>query len=125
MRLLLLCALFSLSLSLAWRDPGFVSTVPTRSWFVTTTTHLLYLVPFRHLLNKFHLFSFVATEKCAHHPGSSLILNFPCSFYLLEMLVLILTLVCMVSVLELLMPVPCGIRRLLYLTLLPARALTS
>ena len=28
-------------------------------------------------------------------------------------------------VLDLLMPVPCGIRRLLYLTLLPARALTS
>ena len=67
----------------------------------------------------------ILSEKCAHHPRSSLILNFPCSFYLLEMLVLILALVCVVSVLELLIPVPCGIRHLLYLILLPARALTS
>ena len=87
---------------------GFVSTVLTGSWFVTTETHSLYFVPFRHLWNQFHLFSFVATEKCAHHPGSSLILNFPCSFYFLNILVLILALVCVVSVLELVMPAPCG-----------------
>ena len=109
-----------------WRGGilGFASTIPPGSWCVTATTHSLHYVPFHHLWNQFHLSSCVATEKCAHHPGSSLILTFLCSFYLLEMLVLILALVCVVFVSELLMPVPCGIRLLLYLTLLPARALT-
>ena len=53
---------------------GFTSIIPPGSWCVTTTTHSLYHVPFRHFWNQFHLFSFVATDKCGHHPGSSLIL---------------------------------------------------
>ena len=125
MRLLLFCALFSPSSSLAWRDPGFCINCPDRVLVCHCNSTLAISPVLRHLWNQFHLFSFVATEKCAHHPGSNLISNFPCSFYLLEMWVLILALVCVVSVLELLMPVLCGIKCLLYLTLLPARALIS
>ena len=46
-------------------------------------------------------------------------------FYLLEMLVLIRALMYVVPVSELLMPILFGIRHLLYLTMLTARALTS
>ena len=71
--LLLLCAHFSLALLLAWGDPDFC--------IVTTITRWLYLVPFHHLWNLLHLFSFTVTEKC-DHPGSGSILTFPYSFNL-------------------------------------------
>ena len=64
---------------------AFASTVLLGSWYVTTTTRLLFHVPSHHLWNQFHLYSFVATENAA---TTRVQLDF--DFSLLEMRVLIL-----------------------------------
>ena len=55
---------------------AFASTIPPGSWCVTTATHSLYHVPFCHLWNHFHLFSFVATEKMQPPPRVQLVFDF-------------------------------------------------
>ena len=108
--LLLLCALSSPSLSLSWRDLGFHINHPA-SILVSLRQHARYI---RYPCTIFAInpisFIFIATEKYGHYPGSSWILTFPCSFYLLEMWILILALVYVASVLEPLIPIPGGRR---------------